>query len=415
MMKTRSVRWYAQATSQQWKTLLASSAGWALDGMDVMLYAFALTAIQHEFGLGAAAAGGMASVTLIASGFGGFLFGILSDNIGRARALIFSILTYSVFTALNATAVNVPQLVLWRVLVGLGLGGEWAAGSVLVAETWPAEHRGKAIGLMQSGWAIGVIFAAIITASILPTYGWRWLFVFGVAPGFLTFWIRRNISEPEVWKRSRSLNSHKRPIVAALAIFRPPLLKNTLITLLMGSSLMFAYWGLFTWIPAYLSSPVASGGAGMTIVRSSSWIIPVQVGAFFGYAVFGVLADRFGRRPVFVAFVLLAAVIVPIYGMNGRNQTTLMILGPLVGFFGHGYFSVFGAMLAELFPVNVRGTAQGLCYNGARSVGALAPFCIGAVSTKYGIGLTLASLSVFYLLGAATMAFIPETKGAQLR
>jgi len=153
----------------------------------------------------------------------------------------------------------------------------------------------------------------------------------------------------------------------------------------------------------------------MTIVRSSSWIIPVQVGAFFGYAVFGVLADRFGRRPVFIAFVLLAAVIVPIYGMNGRNQTTLMILGPLVGFFGHGYFSVFGAMLAELFPVNVRGTAQGLCYNGARSVGALAPFCIGAVSTKYGIGLTLASLSVFYLLGAATMVFIPETKGAQLR
>jgi len=415
MTDTTSVGWYSQATSQQWKTLVAASAGWALDGMDVMLYAFALTAIQREFDLSAAAAGGLASVTLIASGFGGLLFGILSDNFGRARALIFSILAYSIFTALNATAINVPQLVLWRVLVGLGLGGEWAAGSVLVAETWPAEHRGKAISLMQSGWALGVIFAAIITALVLPSYGWRWLFVLGVLPGFLTLWIRRNIQEPEIWKRSRNLNPQKPAIVSALVIFRAPLLRNTIVTLLMGSSLMFAYWGLFTWIPAYLSAPAASGGAGMTIVKSSSWIIPVQIGAFFGYAAFGFLADRFGRRPVFIAFVLLAAAIVPIYGLSARNQVALMILGPLVGFFGHGYFSVFGAMLAELFPVNVRGTAQGLCYNGARSVGALAPFCIGAVSTRYGIGLTLASLSVFYLLGAATMAFIPETKGAQLR
>jgi MFS family permease len=415
MMNTQRVRWYAQATTQQWKTLLASSAGWALDGMDVMLYAFALTAIQHEFSLSAAAAGGLASVTLIASGFGGLLFGILSDNIGRARALIFSILAYSVFTALNATAVNVPQLILWRVLVGLGLGGEWAAGSVLVAETWPAEHRGKAISLMQSGWALGVIVAAIITAFVLPSYGWRWLFVLGVLPGFLTLWIRRNIQEPEIWRRSRSLDPHKPAIVSALAIFRPPLLKSTMVTLLMGSSLMFAYWGLFTWVPAYLSSPVASGGAGMTIVRSSSWIIPVQIGAFFGYAAFGFFADRFGRRPVFIAFVLAAAAIVPVYGMSGRSQTTLMILGPLVGFFGHGYFSVFGAMLAELFPVNVRGTAQGLCYNGARSIGGLAPFCIGALSTKYGIGPTLASLSIFYVLGAVTMLFIPETRGAQLQ
>src|SRR6266404_9644201 len=166
MMNSQRARWYAQATPQQWKTLLASSAGWALDGMDLMLYAFALTAIQREFDLSAAAAGGLASVTLIASGFGGLLFGILADHIGRARALIFSILAYSIFTALNATAINVPQLVLWRVLVGLGLGGEWAAGSVLVAETWPAEHRGKAIGLMQSGWAVGYVLAALLAALV---------------------------------------------------------------------------------------------------------------------------------------------------------------------------------------------------------------------------------------------------------
>src|SRR2546423_11583006 len=189
MSDTTNARWYSDVTTPRWKTLFAASAGWALDGMDVMLYAFALTAIQNEFKLSAAAAGGLASVTLIASGFGGLFFGIVSDKIGRARALIFSILAYSIFTALNATATTVSQLILWRILVGLGLGGEWAAGSVLVAETWPAEHRGKAISLMQSGWAIGVIVAAIMTALILPNYGWRWLFIIGVFPGLLTLWI----------------------------------------------------------------------------------------------------------------------------------------------------------------------------------------------------------------------------------
>jgi MFS family permease len=407
--------WYQQTTPLQWKTLFASTAGWALDGMDVMLYAFALTAIQSEFNLSAAAAGGLASVTLIASGFGGLLFGALSDKIGRARTLIVSILVYSIFTALNATASNMPQLILWRVLVGLGLGGEWAAGSVLVAETWPAEHRGKAISLMQSGWAIGVIAAAIMTALILPNYGWRWLFLVGIFPGLLTLWIRRNIDEPEAWRRSRDDLQEKPTTLPVLAIFRAPLLRSTLVTLLMGSSLMFAYWGLFTWIPAYLSTPIASGGAGMTIVKSSSWIIPVQIGAFFGYATFGFFADRFGRRPVFIAFVLLAAAIVPIYGLSRHSELALMLLGPLVGFFGHGYFSVFGALLAELFPSNVRGAAQGLCYNGARSIGALAPLCIGALSKHYGIGATLASLSIFYLFGAATMRFIPETKGLRLQ
>jgi MFS family permease len=413
MTDSQSVRWYEQVTPLQWKTLFASSAGWALDGMDVMLYAFALTAIQHEFKLSSAAAGGLASVTLIASGFGGLFFGILSDHIGRARTLILSILAYSVFTALNATALNVPQLILWRSLVGLGLGGEWAAGSVLVAETWPAEHRGKAVSLMQSGWALGVIIAAILTALVLPNYGWRWLFVLGVLPGFLTLWIRRNIQEPEIWKKSH--NPQQRTFSSALVILRPPLLRNTMVTLLMGSCLMFAYWGLFTWIPTYLSAPVASGGAGMTIVKSSSWIIPVQIGAFFGYASFGFFADRFGRRPTFIAFVLLAAAMVPAYGLSGRSEVILMILGPLVGFFGHGYFSVFGAILAELFPSYVRGTAQGLCYNGARTIGALAPLCMGALSSKYGIGTTIASLSIFYVFGAVVMYFIPETKGALLK
>ena len=342
--------------------------------MDVMLYAFALTAIRDEFRLSSAAAGAMASATLLASAFGGVLFGVLADRIGRARALVYSILTYSGFTALTATANGIGMLLLWRSLVGIGLGGEWSAGSVLVAETWPAEHRGKAIGLMQSGWAIGYILAALLAAAVLPHWGWRPLFVVGVAPALLAGWVLRSIREPAGTMAAGG----------QAAVFRQrEILGRIGLASAVTSSVLFAYWGLFTWIPSYLSSPVSRGGAGMSVVQSSAWIVPMQVGSFFGYTLFGFLADRFGRRPVFLTFVLAAAVLVPIYGQWGGNQVALMVMGPLIGFFGHGYFSVFGAMLAELFPSAIRATAQGLCYNVGRAASALAPLTIGALADRW--------------------------------
>jgi MFS-type transporter involved in bile tolerance (Atg22 family) len=180
------------------------------------------------------------------------------------------------------------------------------------------------------------------------------------------------------------------------------------------SCVLFAYWGLFTWMPAYLSTPVARGGAGMGMVQSTAWIVPMQIGAFLGYTLFGFLSDRFGRRPVFLVFVLASAVLVPIYGQWGRHQTALMVLGPLVGFFGHGYFSVFGAMLAELFPAAIRATAQGLCYNIGRAASALAPFLIGALADRFGIGSALAFTSVFFAAGGGLIFLLPETKGEEL-
>ena len=376
--------------------------------MDVMLYAFALTAIRDEFGLSSAAAGGLASVTLITSAFGGALFGVLADRFGRARALVWSILTYSIFTAFTATAGSVAELVLWRALVGIGLGGEWSAGSVLVAETWPAEHRGKGIGLMQGGWAIGYILAALLAAAVLPSWGWRPLFAVGVAPALLTVWIRRNVPEPPSWKAER------RARTGVAVLFRPPLARRTWLAGAMTACVLFGYWGLFTWIPGYLASPVAKGGAGMSVVRSSAWIVPMQIGAFFGYTSFGFLADRFGRRPVFLAFVVGAAVLAPVYGAWGAHATVLMLLGPLLGFFGHGYFSVFGAMLAELFPSGVRATAQGMCYNAGRALSALAPMTIGALADRYGIGSALAFTSVFFVAGGALALLLPETRGERL-
>jgi putative sialic acid transporter len=405
--------WLSSISRQQWTALVAAQLGWMLDAMDVMLYAFALTTIQQEFNLSSGQAGALASVTLIASSFGGILFGVLADRIGRAKSLMFSILAYSIFTALTAAAGSVAELVLWRSLVGLGMGGEWSAGSVLVSETWPAEHRGKAIGLMQAGWAIGYILAAVLAAAIMPRFGWRVLFLLGILPAFFTLWIRRHVQEPEIWKERQQAGAVDQSKLTS-EIFRPPLLRKTLLGSIITMSVLFAYWGLFTWMPSFLARPIEQGGAGLGIVKSSAWIIPMQIGAFFGYASFGFFADRYGRRPVFVFFLACAALLAPVYGQLARHELVLLILGPCLGFFGHGYFSVFGAMLSELFPTRVRATAQGLVYNVGRAFSALAPYTIGALADRYGIGSALAVTSAFFLAGAALIFLLPETRAKRL-
>lgn len=410
---TSSYRELKSITRDQWKTLVAAQLGWMLDAMDIMLYAFALGAIQKEFELSSAQAGALASVTLVASAFGGIGFGVLADRIGRARSLIISILLYSIFTSLTATAGSLWQLVLWRALVGLGMGGEWSAGSVLVSESWPSRHRAKAIGFMQAGWAIGYILAALLAAAILPKLGWRVLFLLGIFPAFFTLWIRRNVQEPEIWKSRASAPGIRRYVSPDL--FRPPLLRRTLLGSLITMLVLFAYWGLFTWMPSFFSRPIEQGGAGLGIVRSSGWIIPMQIGAFFGYSSFGFFADRFGRRPVFAFFLVFAAILVPVYGQLVRHEVALLVLGPFIGFFGHGYFSVFGVMLSELFPTHVRATAQGLVYNIGRAFSAFAPFTIGALADLHGIGTALAITSAFFFLGGIAIFSLPETKGQELQ
>jgi MFS family permease len=412
-------QWSRDITSTQWRSLFAAQAGWMLDAMDVLLYTFALTTIQKEFQFDSKTAGGLASVTLLASAMGGIIFGVIADYIGRKKALIATILIYSLCSAGTATAQNLWQLILWRSLLGLGMGGEWSSGAVLVSETWPAEHRGKAIGIMQSGWALGYILAALVSALILPRFGWRALFLVGVLPALLTIWIRRRVSEPEVWKAAQTTPAAMRQLSQFFKeklgeIFKPSLLRRTLIATLLTSFVLFAYWGIFTWLPGFLSKPLAEGGAGMSIVKTSGWIIPLQIGAFFGYLSFGFIADRFGRKPAFIFYLVAAAILVPIYGQMARSDTALMILGPFIGFFGSGYFSLFGAMLAELFPTKVRGTGQGFAYNAGRAFSALAPYMIGGLADIYGIGSALALTAAFFLAGAIMILFLPETRGAAL-
>ncbi len=413
-----AVPWYRTITADQWRVLWAAKLGWMLDAMDFLLYVMAIGQLQAYFGFGSATAGLLGTITLVVSALGGILFGVLADRIGRARALIGTILIFSLASLGAATSQSLLQLILWRAFLGLGMGGEWASGAVLVSESWPPEHRTKAVSIMQSGWALGYILAAGIAALVLDVLdlgpeAWRWLFVVGVLPAFATLWVRRRVKEPEVWIR------RQRPL-AALETFRVlfgrPMWRRTVLAILLTSSVQFAYWGLFFWVPNFLASPVEQGGAGMTLVRSMAWIIPMQLGAYAGYLSFGFIAERVGRRRTCALFLAAAAVLVPVYGSMARSPGILMLVGPVLGFVGHGYFSMFGAFLAELFPTAVRATGQGLTYNAGRGLGALAPYTIGALATlpRIGIGSALAVTSAFFLAGALLLYTLPDTAGKTL-
>jgi len=392
---------------RQWITLFSAQAGYMLDAMDVLLFVLTINVLRDVFHLSAAQAGLVSSFTLAFSAAGGIVFGILSDRIGRARSLIFSILIFSLASAGTAASWNLASLLFWRAVIGIGLGAEWSTGAVLVAETWPPEHRAKAVGIMQSGWALGYMLAAGMTAVILPRFGWRALFLAGLFPALLALLIRRHVEEPEIWKRA----VHNRAMPRE--IFQGTLRRRTILASLLASTVLFAYWGLFTWIPGFLSAPADKGGAGLTIVKSSGYVIPMQLGAFAGYVLFGWLADKIGRRPAFVLYVIAAAILTPIYGAT-RDEHTLLALGPAIGFTGTGFFSMFGAMLSELYPTGVRGAGLGFVYNIGRGCSALAPWTVGFFADHYGIGTSLALNSAFFALGAILVFTLPETKKAEL-
>jgi MFS family permease len=324
-----------------------------------------------------------------------------------------SILVYSIFTGACGLAQNVYQLAVFRILLGLGMGGEWACGAALVAETWPTKHRGKAMALMQSAWAVGYALAAVLTALILPFFGWRAVFFAGVLPALITFWIRRRVPEPEIWQRRKEEVRSRSTWSGLATLWRGEHRRHVIIATAANAGTMFAWWGLFTWIPAFLSLPAEQGGAGFGIIQTSTWVVIMQCGMFLGYVSFGYISDWIGRKKTYVGYIFIAAALVPLY-VTTRNPTYLLLIGPLVGFFGTGYFSGFGAITAELFPTVIRASAQGLTYNLGRGVSAAAPFIVGALSTEQGVGYALLLTSGSFFLAGMIALLLPETLGKEL-
>jgi len=379
-----------------------------LDAMDVMLYSYVIATLIREFGIDKGQAGLLNSLTLIASAFGGLLFGVVADRIGRVRALMASILVYSLASAACGLSQSIPQLAVFRFVLGLGMGGEWTTAAALIAETWRPEHRGKALGIMQSAYAIGEAVAAIVVLIVLPHRGWRAVFFVGVLPALLVFWIQRKVPESDLWKR-RSLQKKS---VSVSRLLDKDVLRNGIVATAMNACAMFGYWGLFTWIPGYLSLPESQGGRGLSLATATTFILVLCGGKWLGYALFGFFGDRFGRRKPYFLYLLIAAALVPLYGMS-RTALALLILGPFIAFFGTGHFSGYAAIVSELFPGEIRAAAMGLSYNIGRGLSAAAPFAVGALATRSFTPAFLLLAAAF--LAAALLALaLPETRGTQL-
>jgi MFS family permease len=394
---TRSAVWFREITSSQWRALFAATLGWVLDSMDVYLFIIAMPLLLRHFGMSRAMGGLLGSLTLVASAIGGLTFGYIADRFGRARSMMASILIYSVFTAACGFSQTIIDLAIFRFLLGLGVGGEWSTGAALISETWPEKHRGKAFGMMQSGFALGFVLAGAVAAVVLPRWGWRGAFFVGILPAFLALWLRRHVEEPEPWRKARAeVLSGKREAPRLSGLLAPGVRRNVVIASFVSTFAMFAIWGLFSWVPSMLAQPVAVGGAGLSN-RSNLFIIVMNLGSFCGYLCFGILADKFSRKGVYLTFLLTAAVAVTLYAST-HNPTILFLAGPVVGFFGAGHVAGFGAVTGELFPVDIRATAQGFTYNIGRGISALAPFAIGRVADSYGF------TRAFYVTAAAYMA-----------
>ena len=404
--------WPEHVTPAERRSLVAGGLGWMLDAMDVMLYSMVLAHLMRDLGMDKATAGLLNSLTLLASAIGGLLFGFLADRVGRTRALMVSILVYSLASgACGLLRPRSSQLAVFRFILGLGMGGEWTTGAALIAETWPAEHRGKALGLMQSTWAIGEMIAAGVVAVVLPSFGWRAVFFVGVLPALVVLWIRRDVPESAIWLRQRASGGAG----SLRLLWRKDLRRNGLAghgheRLRRCSATGASSPGS----PPTSSLPIAEGGRGLDLMKTTAWLVIMGVGKWLGYALFGFFADSAGpqaelrRLPPGRGGARAALR----HGEDARSGSWSS--GRFVAFFGTGFFSGFSALASELFPTEIRATAMGLSYNIGRGLSAAAPAVVGLLANRFGLG------SAFFLQAAAFFAAallalaLPETKGKEL-
>ena len=400
--------WLLDAPAASRKALLAASLGWMLDSFDVMLYSLVLATLMVDLHLSKSSAGILGSITLVASAVGGLAFGLIADRFGRTRALMASVLIYAIFTAACGFANNFVQLAVFRILLGLGMGGEWASGASLVAETWPDEHRGKALGLMQSSWAIGYALAALVVALVMPWAGWRGVFFVGVLPAFFTLWMRRNVEEPASWKAVQQPRS-ERASSGFATIFKGRLLPLTVALTAMNACCLFAWWGFNLWVPAYLSLPVARGGIGLPSHSMTAIVVFMQVGMWLGYVSFGFISDAAGRKRTYVAYLVAAAALMLLFSTL-RSPWMLFFAAPFVAFTATGYFTGFATVTAEVYETRIRSTAQGFTYNTGRIASAIAPFAVGSLADRHGFGAAFLVSAAAFSVAAVLWIWIPETR-----
>jgi MFS family permease len=405
--------WMRGFAPDERRTFVAAFGGWTMDAMDYMVFSFVIPSLLGLWKISGGEAGLLATVTLLISAFGGWIAGALADRFGRVRVLQFTILWFAVFTCLNGFATGFGTLFTTRALQGFGFGGEWAVGSVLVGEIIHADHRGKAVGTLQSGWAVGWGIAALLYAlfySVLPEeIAWRALFWIGLAPALLVFYVRRYVPEPEIFNQTR------RRIATGgrsnfLEIFSPRLLATTAFACLLATGAQGGYYAITTWLPTFLRTVRK-----LTVLNSSGYLAVIIIGSFIGYLTSAWLNDRIGRRASFALFAVCSAVTVVAYMILPVNDAVMLVLGFPLGFFASGIFSGMGPFMTELFPSRIRGSGQGFCYNFGRGIGALFPALVGYLSASLGLGTAIGLFAVIaYGLVLVAVAMLPETRGKQL-
>ena len=407
--------WIFDLTAPERSTLVATFAGWALDGMDVMVYSFVIPTLIAAWHISKGQAGLLGTAALLISALGGWLAGLLADRFGRVRVLQITILWFAFFTFLSGFTNSFWQLLMTRGLQGLGFGGEWAVGSVLMGEAIRAKYRGKAVGTVQGGWAIGWGVTAIsytVLFSILPAaIAWRAMFWIGILPALLVFYIRREVPEPEVFHQTRAREAALGEGSRFLEIFSPALLKTTLLTALLATGVQGGYYAITTWLPTFLKTT-----RGLSVLNTGGYLFVVIVGSFVGYMISAWLADRLGRKRTLILFAVCSFLTVTAYTYLPISNQLMLVLGFPLGFFASGSFSPVGAFFTELFPSRLRGSGQGFSYNFGRGIGALFPTLVGYLSARITLGHAISIFAVAaYLVMILAVLLLPETRGKELQ
>ena len=389
------------------RALLASALGYAMDGFDLLILGFMLPVIAVDLHLSSAQAGALVTWTLIGAVAGGVIFGVLSDYFGRVRMLTWTILIFAVFTGLCALAQGYTDLLIYRTIAGIGLGGEFGIGMTLVAEAWPASQRARVSSYVGLGWQLGVLAAALLTPLLLPVIGWRGMFALGLLPAIVSFFVRRRVEEPALFNERVARGMRKLPLKLLVADGRAT--RASIGVTILCSVQNFGYYGLMIWLPSYLSKTF-----GYSLTKSGLWTAATILGMASGIWLFGIAADRFGRKPTFLFYQAGAVVMVFVYAQL-TTPVALLIGGAAMGVFVNGMIGGYGALISELYPTDARATAQNVLFNAGRAVGGFGPVVVGALAARYSFGAALALLASIYLLDIfATLFLIPERRGAEL-